>query len=145
MAGHCAAPMSPPQAKKFPDRKPFSRKFLSSGIRLRPFRISLRKGLPVAVFCPPSACAGEAACPATIVRSLLLPTCLPARRASKRRKKKKEKKRGGVGGLPPTLKLFSPPLSTIQQPPQQTETPRPGIVARRHIPLDNRSTNKRSG
>jgi hypothetical protein len=30
--------------------------------------------------------------------------------------KRKEKKRGGVGGLPPTLKLFSPPLPTTRQP-----------------------------
>jgi hypothetical protein len=61
--------------------------------------------LSVAVFCPPWACAGEAACPATIVRSLLLPTCLPARRASKRRKKKRKKK-GGVGVCPPPSSSF---------------------------------------
>ena len=52
---------------------------------------------------------------------LILHTRAPLKRKEKGEKKEKK---GGVGGLPPTLKLFSPSIPTIRQHHSHTETQR---------------------
>ena len=52
----------------------------------------------------------------------------PAHSSAPEKKKKEREKKGGVGGLPPTLKLFSPLSPTIRRNHYHTETRRPGIA-----------------